>query len=482
MEIRQITDVRQLQTVSPQFILSQRLLQLTSIELIHEIEVEIAENPALELVEVMTCPYCHRPVTGNRCENCGRKTKGEEESLDSFISRQKEEYADSRTEYEESEGDWEDEPIRGSLAQQAGSFHDFLMTGFLSSPYPEELRELGEYLIYSIDDNGFLKYDPEELKEKFSADEESIQTVVKIIQSLEPVGVGAATPKEALLIQLKALEEEGKGNELAEKLIAEYFEELGRSRLDNIAEAIGVPASKVHEALDYIRRNLNPYPARAYSGKLPEPVAMPKPAITIKLQENSLVYEILELADFQLRISRTYIDMYDQCSNGGPGVGREEISHIREYFRRAKFFLDNIEMRKETLEKIAKALCSEQKDFLIKGLPNFNAELTQGRLAEKINLHESTVSRAMSGKYVQVPSGDILSFDFFFDSSVRLKEYMKNLIANEDPDNPISDSDLRERLLAKGIDVARRTIAKYREEMGIPSSYDRRRIRRRNGD
>jgi len=203
-------------------------------------------------------------------------------------------------------------------------------------------------------------------------------------------------------------------------------------------------------------------------------VSLPKPAIAIKYDGQMLTYEILELTSFQLRISKPYLEMYENYQTGGP-VSREDISHIREYFRRAKFFLDSIEQRRTTLEKIAQALCEEQKDFLTKGLPHFNASLTQGAMAEKIGLHESTVSRAMSGKYVAVPSGEILSFDFFFDSSVRPKEYIKNIIANEDAGNPVSDSDLRKMLASKGIDIARRTVAKYRESMCIPSSYERRR-------
>ena len=127
------------------------------------------------------------------------------------------------------------------------------------------------------------------------------------------------------------------------------------------------------------------------------------------------------------------------------------------------------------MEKIAKALIEEQRDFLVHGLPHFNSDITQTKLAEKIGLHESTVSRAMSSKFVQVPSGEIFSFDFFFDSSVRPKEYIRNFISNEKPESPLSDSDLGALLEEKGIVLARRTVAKYREEAHIPSSYQRKR-------
>jgi RNA polymerase sigma-54 factor len=478
LEIRQLTDIRQIQTISPQFILSQRLLQLPSMELMQELRTELAENPALELVEVQTCPHCHRPMEGGRCEYCGKKPDLEDEKLEQFIQQKGLEYDREESYYDEPAGDGEEDAPIGQFAQQAGSFNDYLISNFLSTGYPKELRELGEYLIYSIDDNGFLKYDIEELKEKFGVSEEEVKGIVRIIQALDPPGVGGESASGALLIQLAMLTEEGKGNPLAERIIGEHFEDLGKGRYEKISEALQVPVSKIIETLQYIRRNLNPYPARAYTGRAPEPVMLTRPSIVIKYDGKDLNYEVLELSDFQLRINKEYLDIYENHQAGAPDTGRAEIAHIREYFRRAKFFIDSIGQRKQTLEKIAQALCEEQREFLIQGLPHFNDSLTQGRLAEKIGLHESTVSRAMSGKFVLVPGDEILSFDFFFDSSVRPKEYIRNIVANESQENPVSDSELRDILIEKGIDIARRTVAKYREDMGIPSSYDRRRIRR----
>ncbi len=479
MEIRQVTEARQVQTLSPQFILSQRLLQLTSMELVQEIEAELTENPALELIEVNTCPYCHMPMSKSRCENCGRKRDLEDEHLEQFISSKSMDYDRDGDYYEESapEGD-DDRKQIGNYYEQSGSFHDYVMSNFLSSDYPPELKDLGEYLIYSLDDEGFLIYDLEEIREKFDFGTEEVDKLVEIIKTLDPPGVGAQNAREALLIQLAVLAEEGKSDETAELIIRDNFEKLGRGRYEEIAESLGITVSKVHAALDFIRRNLNPYPARSYVGRTPENVGLAKPSIAIKYDGQTLSYEVLEMNDFQLQINRTYLDMYDRYQNGSSDISRSEVSHIRDYFRRAKFFLDSINQRKQTLEKIATALCEEQRDFLIKGLPNFNSSLTQGKLAEKISLHESTVSRAMSAKFVQLPKGEIVSFDFFFDSSVRPKEYIRNIIATEAEDSPVSDSDIKELLKQKGIDIARRTVAKYREEMGIASSFDRRRVKR----
>jgi len=450
-------------------------------ELVHEIQSELAENPALELEEVTTCPFCHRPMQGNRCEYCGKKSDLEDEKLEQFIQQQEIHYDRDQAVYDRPAGNENDSTPFEQFANRAGTFHDYLMSNFLSTDYPPDMKELSEYLVYSIDDDGFLNYDEEFLKEKFSVTTEEILNIVGIIQTLEPTGIGASKPSEALLIQLDALTEEGKGNELAKRIISEHFEDLGKSKLDKIAKELEIPVTKVEETLDFIRRNLNPYPANAYVSRIPEPVILAKPSIAIKFDGKELSYEILELSEFNLRINSAYLSIYEGYRSGSRKLEKEEVTHIRDYFRRAKFFIDSVSHRKDVLDKIAQALIEEQSEFLKKGLPNFNTEITQGRLAEKIELHESTVSRAMSGKFVQIPTDEIVSFDFFFDSSVRPKEYIRNIIAGEDPKHPISDSDLRELLQDRGIDIARRTVAKYREEMRIPSSYERRRMKKHNG-
>ncbi len=475
MEIKLVTSLKQIQTLSPQFIQSQQLLQMPVIELVQEIQKELSENPALEIENIVTCPHCGRPMNGTRCEHCGRKDNLEEEQTEQFIQQRIMEYDGDSAPYEGPIGEREDATSFTSFTSRETSFRDYLTLNFLASEYPEGTKELGEFLVHSISEDGFLTYDETAIADMFETTPEVIDEVVKVIQTLEPAGVGARDAREALLIQLNVLAEEGKGCELAERIIDQHFENLGKNRYERIATELEVPVSRVRETLDFIRRNLNPYPGRAYMGRSTDAVQLAKPAIEIRYDGKALSYEVLELADFRLRINSTYLDMYRSYKQGNTEITRKDMSHVREYFRRAKFYQDSIEQRKQTLDKIAKAICEEQAEFLIKGLPNFNTELTQGRLAEKIELHESTVSRAMSGKFIRVPSGEIFSFDFFFDSSIRPKEYIKNLIFNEDAKKPISDNRIRDILLEKGIKLARRTVAKYREELRIPSSYERRR-------
>ncbi|MEW5946470.1 MAG: hypothetical protein AB1742_09750 [bacterium] len=477
MELRQETSLRQTLLITPQLLLAQRLLQLPTIELRNEILREINENPALELDEVPTCVFCHRPIPDGetRCPECGRREPSQEDKeLDRFMELHTSDY------------DWEDARQRSyydgdershfpDFISAGGSFHDYLLHNFHTLNYPKELEELGEYLVYSINDDGLLEFDPADARERFGVSDEQIATMISIIQTLEPAGVGARNPREALLIQLAALEQEGKTDPHARRVIAECFDRLGKNRLEDVSACLGIQAGEVRKSLDFIRANLNPYPGRAYVHAAAGGVEFVRPSIVIKYNGKKLTYEVLDLADFRLKINPHYGELYARQKNGDAVMDRDEAAHVKEYIRRAKSFLDGINIRRQTLEKIAAALCQQQRDFLINGLPSFNDSLTQSRLASLISVHESTVSRAMSGKFVRVPSGETLSFDFFFDSSVRPKEYMRNFILNENPENPLTDTETGRLLREKGFKLARRTIAKYREELRIPSSFQRRR-------
>ncbi|MFC1474402.1 RNA polymerase factor sigma-54 [bacterium] len=475
MELRQSTTLKQTQTLGPQFYLEQKLLQMPVLELLDELRKELSENPALELEEVHLCPTCNKPLQGTRCENCGKSNDPDSEETELFIKQQIMEYDPDQAPYEGppiARGDSDRDTPMTHFATREGSFHDYLIYNFLALDYPDGTEETGKFLIRTIDDDGYMKYEPERVMQLFDLTEEELEDIVRVIQTLEPAGVGARNAREALLIQMDSLAEEGKEHQLARTLIEENFQELGGHKTAALAKKLDIPHSEVQDALEFIRRNLNPFPGRAYLSR--EPVQLAKPAIVIKFNGREILHEVIELSDFRLKINRSYLEMYQKYRNGG-GISRGELSHIRKYFQRAKFYQESIERRRQTLEKIARALCQEQREFLVDGLPAFNSELTRGKLATKIDVHESTVSRAMSGKFVQVPGGEILSFDFFFDSSIRPKEIIKNIIAGEEQKNPISDKQIGETLKSKGINLARRTVAKYREELKIPSSYERRR-------
>lgn len=469
-----------MQTLSPQFLLSQKLLQLTSLELRAEITAELNENPALELEEIPTCQFCSAPMAGSRCSNCGKKrTAEDDDETDEFIQRQMNDYDGDAAAYEAPYSESGDRPSFLDFYHEEGGFHDMLMNNFYASSYPADLRPLGECLIQAITEDGFLNIDMDTFVEDFSGREfevtdEQVRDMIAVIQTLDPPGIGAPNARAALLIQLDMLEAEGSpSNALAKRIISDHFEDLGKNKLQKVSAETGASMADISRALDYIRRNLTPYPGRALIRKTPEAVFIPKPSIEIKYDGKELSYDILEMNDFKLKINSYYLDTYRNSKESG--VTGAEMQHVREYFKRAKFFMDSVGSRRTTLEKIAGALIEEQTDFLIHGLPHFNGEVTQTSLAEKIGLHESTVSRAMSKKYVLIPSGDVLSFDFFFDASVRPKEYIRNFILKEDPDRPLADADLQKMLADKGIEMARRTVAKYREEMHVPSSYDRKR-------
>jgi len=636
VELRQEISIKQLQTISPQMIQAQRLLQVTALELRDEIVQEMSENPALEMEDIMTCPHCHRPMDGNRCEFCGQKPVDQAAESEQFIERQIMDYDPDEAPYTGSSQGVPDDDRATFLDfyQQGGDFHEILLNDFYTLDFAPQWRWLGEYLIYTIDEDGYLRLDTEPLRgqvlfvieilrhdpaqeggyrsvqvgrlmqwhriwslkdmhpfivrvlqsfftERFDTDledimqfaktldssmerdvrafydavsrgdvrdvasyiasdaqgrwaaaaefaatldtvraralsdcfmalfgsaldsliedartkvipvletlEDQIEHFISLIQTMDPPGIGARNPREALLIQLHSLQAHDPEYELSLRIITDQFENLGKSKIPEIAAELDVSSADVNRAIDFIRRNLTPYPGRALIQRPAEPVQLAKPSIAFLYDGKKLSYEILELNDFRLRINPFYIDMYKKYRDGVSEMSRSDVQHVKEYFKRAKFFIDSIGSRRNTMEKITKVLLREQRDFLIHGLPHFNSELTQTKLAEMIAdvsedhepLHESTVSRAMSGKFVQLPNGNIVSFAFFFDSSVRPKEYIKNFINKEDPEHPLSDSDLMEHLTALGIELARRTVAKYREELNIPSSFMRKRMKER---
>ncbi|MFH1539489.1 MAG: hypothetical protein ABIH66_11055 [bacterium] len=476
MELRQDTSLRQILTITPQMLLAQKLLQMPILELRDEILTELSENPALEVEEVIVCPFCRRPMKGERCTECGKKeSTTEEEELNRFLEKHTQD-----TEWEDVHYGGHSDDERSHFPEYISSesgFHDFLLHTFRTMESSEELRELGEYLIYCIDEDGLLKFDREHAREKFEIDDGQLDRMIEILQGMEPTGVAAGSPREALLIQLDALEKDGKTIPAgARRIVTDYLTELGKSKLEEIAGALGISVKDVDKVKDFIQRNLNPYPGRAFLQQTPPDAMFIRPSIIIKYNGKELIWEVLELSDFRLRMNTQYVDLYRRQQKGDVKLERGETDHLRDYVRRAKTFMDGISMRRQTLENIAQALCDQQRDFLIHGLPNFNDGLTQSRLAAIISVHESTVSRAMSGKYVQIPSLDVVSFNFFFDSSLRPKEYIRNIIEKEDLKKPYTDAELNRLLQEKGIRLARRTVAKYREELNFPSSFERRRI------
>ncbi len=458
------------QRIDPKLIMANQILQLTSMELEQAIEQELAENPALEVPEEDPCEGCDVPKS--LCIDCQFRKYKTAEEMDISIH----ELEGGSAEYNQ-EPDEETDFISSIVADVSLQDH---LRALYHGVAPEELFRVGEYLISNIDDNGYLTCKLEEAVMESGCSLEEAEAALGLIQSLDPPGVGARDLRECLRLQLEHLNNEGCGNPIALKIVKDYWDDMVSHNVGRIARRLKVSQQAVTSAIEYIRTRLNPYPGNSFrepwQHKLDNTGSTVKPDVIIKRTPAGYEIEVVGFEQYALSVNSYYRQMYEDLKNGtGRNYSPEEKKHISEFVERADLFIKNINQRRRTLRAIAKAIVDIQQGYLETGSKSFMRPLTRTKLAKILNMHESTVSRATANKYVQLPSQEVVSFDFFFDGSSSIKDLIHELISNEDSRNPLSDQQIAEILQERGYDVARRTVVKYREAMKILSSRQRRR-------
>lgn len=326
------------------------------------------------------------------------------------------------------------------------------------STLTQEDIEIGEEIIGNINDDGYLKINPEEIAQSLSKDIQKINTIIAIVQGFEPVGVCAKDLKECLLIQLAA---KGKKDTLIWKIAENYLEECGKKQYLKIAKAMGVTLDKVKESASLIPK-LEPKPGRQYSSQPAAQYIIPD--IYIRKFEDE--YQVLSnKSDIPiLRISTTYNSLLKDKSSD-----KSTTDYIKQKIRAANFLIKCVRQRQETMQKIMEYLVKEQSEFIEKGRL-YLKPLNFKAVANAIGRNESTISRAVENKYVDTPAG-IYELREFFNSAASVKEELKDMIAKENKAKPLSDQKLEKILEEKNIKLSRRAIAKYREELKIPPSY-----------
>lgn len=446
--------------VTPQLIVANTLLRLSSTELEQAIAQELAENPVLELVEVLQCPRCGRAMTGGNCPVCSRPDVRQEILAD---------WEDDLPSWECNDAGEGDDSVSRLVSNTTLTEH-LLRQARLVLP-PEDLP-IAAFLAESLDDHGFLDCDLEEAAALLGVDGARVERVLSVLQGLDPVGIAARDVRECLLIQLEHLRREGIAQPLAETLIRDHWEVLGNPPA-RIAKAAGTTAGEVQAALQFIRDMLNPYPAQADWSDVhespPQKTAISlRPDVIIR-QKNGAPdtgYEI-ELPGaqaYRLRISPAYLQVVE---NKAEFVGHD-WEQWEAFYARARLFIGSLEQRWQTLQRLIHHLVAYQQDFIAKG-DRYLKPLTRAQLADALGMHESTVSRAVAGKIVQLPNGRLIPLTRFFDRAAPIKEAIKELIAQED--EPLSDRAIAEKLAQQGHRIARRTVTKYRNALNIlPSS------------
>src|SRR5213596_841124 len=332
-------------------------------------------------------------------------------------------------------------------------------------------RKTAEMIIGNIDDNGFLQSTPEEMALNSGIQKEDFEKMLTLIQSFYPRGVGARDLRECLLIQLQR---EGKESSLEYKIISEHMEDLGKRRFPEIARRMGMSVEKVQECANDIAR-LNPRPGQIFTTAPPNYVL---PDVTVEKMDGE--YQVILNGEQipHLRISNTYKDIMAQGNNGS-----EVKDYIRDKIRSGKFLIRSIHQRQQTISNIAQQIVSRQQDFFEHGSSHLKP-MTMKEIADAVGVHETTVSRAVSGKYMATPWG-VFEMKYFFTpgyqtasgeamSNTSVKDVILDLVKNENGNAPLSDMEIVEILRERGIPIARRTVAKYRTELNILPSNMRR--------
>lgn len=494
-------ELRQRQTQSlvlaPQLRHSLKILQVAALDLRSVIQEELQSNPTLEELpmEGVSLDKPAEPEGGaNGDAESGSANNSAEAAAPVDHSDTKREELDFSKDKEfeilgKLDEDWRDhmasvggaQPYTSEDAERRQHFFDSLVSETSLQEHLMQQAEMADlsppalaamrHLVGSLDDRGFLTQSPSDVALQTGLPLDAVQEALKILKTFEPPGIGAQTLPECLIAQLAA---KGRGTSLAARMIRDHFDLLTRRRIPELARKLGADADDVQSAIEEIGK-LDPAPGRRFAEDNNRVVV---PDVTVEKDGDE--WKIHLNSDYipRLRISSTYRDLIAKGT-----LSKEERDYLRERMRSGKFLIDSIEQRQRTIERITREIIKAQEPFFENGVSHLKP-LTMTQIAEVVGVHETTVSRAIANKYIKTPHG-VFDFKYFFTpgyqndsgaavSNTSVKEMIADLISIEDSSAPLSDQELVAKLQDKGITIARRTVAKYREELGILPSNLRR--------
>jgi RNA polymerase sigma-54 factor len=461
LDLKQLLQPAMQVKVTPKQIAANYILQMSSMELQEAISQELDENPALEMQELSTCPICGSPVTGNYCMECMPRKDGTDGQGAATVDDLP---ADTPQRLRDEADDLD--PITRAEAEFTLEEH---LIWNLHAQLPSRLHPIADYIVGALDETGFLTESDADLSAQTGATAQEIEQVLAAMRGLEPIGIGSRSITESLLAQIAHLRETDDEVEvpaIAELVVRDHLQQLGERKFREIAVALGTDADAVVACWEFVKSNLNPYPTSAFTAAVTGggPRSIIRPDVLIRHIDGELVVEVVESRRFSLHVAPIYSSLSSQLRTAE--ATEDEKQHVREYVGRAKFFIDNINRRRATMQRIAECLCERQRDYLLEGVQHL-VSLTRAEVGEVIGMHESTVSRATADKFVMIPSGEVVPFSHFFTASLGVKDQIRKMIDAEDPSNPYSDQEIAELLLSDGVAIARRTVAKYRDELKI---------------
>jgi RNA polymerase sigma-54 factor len=444
------------QVLAPQLQQSLIILQAPMLELRNIVQQELQTNPVLEEEASEPTPEEEARQEDDFKEEFDQLAKLDEEWREYMA--QSSSY-NSRSEDDEERRQFFFDSIANEETLQQHLIGQLSGTGITPAD-----KRLAELIIGNIDDNGFLQVNPDEMSANTGVAVADLHRLLAVIQNFHPAGVGAIDLRDCLLIQLRRL---GKENTLEYQIIQRFLDELGKRRYPEIARRLGVTVDQIQQAA-YSIATLDPKPGAIFA---PDPNNYVLPDVSVeKIGEKYTVMLNGEQIP-HLRISNTYKDLMAQGGSGG-----DVKDYIRDKIRSGKFLIKSIHQRQQTISNIANQIVSRQQEFLDNGTA-FLRPLTMVQIAEAVGVHETTVSRAISGKYMSTPQG-VFEMRYFFTpgyqtangesmSNTSVKEAILDLIKAESAMHPLSDKDIVSILSERGIPIARRTVAKYRNELSI---------------
>jgi RNA polymerase sigma-54 factor len=489
-------DLRQRQSQSlvlaPQLRQSLKILQVAALDLRSVIQEELQSNPTLEELPMEgMSEEKEAPDNRETDANGDDIPEGPERAAEPGAEPKREEM-DFSKEFEilgKMDDDWRDymssaggtQPYSSEDAERRQHFFDSVATetslqehlmrqAELADLSPKALEAM-QNLVGSLDDRGFLTVSPSDVSLQTGVPLEAVQEAVAALKAFDPPGIGAENLSECLLAQLAA---KGRRDSLAARIIRDHFELLTRRRIPELSRKLGAASDDVQGAIEEIGK-LDPAPGRRFAEDQNRVVIAD---VTVEHDGNEWKIHLNNDYIPRLRISSTYRELIAKGS-----LSKDERDYLKDRMRSGKFLIDSIEQRQRTIERITREILKAQMPFFEHGVAQLKP-LTMTQIAEVVGVHETTVSRAIANKYIRTPHG-VFEFKYFFTpgyqndsgasvSNTSVKEMIADLVAAEDKAGPFSDQELVVKLQEKGINIARRTVAKYREELGILPSNLRR--------
>jgi RNA polymerase sigma-54 factor len=464
--------------LAPQMRQSLKILQVAALDLRAAIQEELQANPTLE----------EMPMDDVSLEK--NATSGDEQNTPDSDSREELDFSKDFQVLEKIGQDWKDHMSDTGGVRQTTSeederrqhFYDSLTADTslqqhlmsqaeLADASPDTL-EAQRFLVGSLDDRGYLTSSLSDLALQAQLPLATMQAAARLLKTFEPAGIGAENLADCLLIQLA---QKGREKSVAARIIRDHFELLVRRRIPDLARKTGLAPEVIQEAIEEIG-TLDPAPGRRFADDANRVVV---PDVTVEKDGDE--WKIILNNDYipRLRLSNTYKDLIAKGR-----LSKQEADNLREKLRSGKFIINAIEQRQRTIERITREILTHQREFFEEGVAKLKP-LTMTQIADIIGVHETTVSRALANKYIKTPHG-VFEMKFFFTSGYQseagesvantsVKEMIADIIAGEDPGKPLSDQEIVGLLNNKGLKIARRTVAKYREELGLLPSNLRRR-------